>query len=142
MATTVDTPTVLRDLMRDQGYANPQDLAAASGMPYNTLYRWSTGKSNPHRRSLIGLFEKLGVDPAKYGITSPGPAVAPAQTPPGDRDFGPLIAKLQAMADRADDTYVRVKDVPVMMARMELMARDIAAIREHLGIQIPTAASS
>src|SRR4051812_19012225 len=91
MATSLDTPKIIAALMRDQGYANPQDLAAASGLPYNTLYRWSTGKSNPHKRSLIRLFEALGIDAADYGVVVPGPA--PASGPAANTDLGQTLEK-------------------------------------------------
>lgn len=88
--------------MREQGFANPQELAEATGMPYNTLYRWVNGRTNPHRRNLVAMLRALELDPADYGFRS-----APAPTPLG-ADEAPawfsafevrLMAKLEQQAD-------------------------------------------
>lgn len=82
MTRQLTTEELVQAVMRDHGYANAQELSSASGVPYNTVYRWSTGASNAHRRSLIAFLSALDIDPADYGIRVPPGAVKGGDEPP------------------------------------------------------------
>lgn len=71
MAPALHTVDLLQRVMREHGYANAQEMSEASGVPYNTVYRWVTGASTPHRRNLAAFLQALGLDPAIYGVRGP-----------------------------------------------------------------------
>lgn len=120
----VPTTEILQRLMTDRGWTQ-RDLADRIHVDQKTVSRWMTGATNLSERRLRGVFATLAIDPAVYGVEPL--TVAPPAIP------GDVAEVLEAV----QDVLVRVSDVPLLMARMELVAADVRAIREHLDIPQP-----
>lgn len=129
VSNAAQTTDVLTRLLDDRGWSQ-RDLAERLIVDEKTVSRWMTGSTKLTERRLRKVFATLGVDPTPYGLD---PIVATTAQTAGDLD---------RILEAIGDVHVRVADIPVMRARMELIAQDLAAIREHLGIPTPTGVAS
>lgn len=74
--------SMLDRLARDLGCETHADLARALERDGGTISKWYSGKSNPRRASLAKDIERVGLDPADYGLAQPGRTPTTNSAPP------------------------------------------------------------
>lgn len=110
---TIDAVDVLQRLLDDKGW-HQKDLAEKLYKDERTISRWMTGETRVSERMLRKAFAQLDIDPKPYGLD-------------------PIVVQTGVAVEGGNAAH----ELALLRARIELMAADIRAIRDHFEIPAP-----
>lgn len=102
--TSTDTSEIVRAILREQKMTQAE-FATYAGVGWRQVSRWARGETAPPARKVAEAIERLGLDPADYGLrpSAVNPALRPppaAATRDRDEEIAAALFEINAKLDR------------------------------------------